>query len=182
MFCTKCGKEITNAALGVCTHCGNTIKVEQQPNQSYGGYGYQTVNPVENFNIITAYISWFKKYACFKGRSRRSEYWYGFLANTIVGWILQIIVFATYKGTISGLQEYNALLLSHPLLIIFNLVTFLPVLAAAVRRLHDTGRSGWYYFMMFVPLAGPIIFLVFLATDSQPGVNKYGTCPKGYNF
>lgn len=59
------------------------------------------------------------------------------------------------------------------------LAFIIPMLAAAVRRLHDTGRSGWWYFIGLVPLVGGIILLVLLATEGQPGPNQYGPPPRG---
>ncbi|PPK98357.1 uncharacterized protein DUF805 [Kineococcus xinjiangensis] len=54
----------------------------------------------------------------------------------------------------------------------------LPSLAVTVRRLQDTGRSGWWMLISAVPLAGPIVLLVLLAQDSEPGPNRFGPCPK----
>lgn len=62
---------------------------------------------------------------------------------------------------------------------IFCLAFLVPTLAASVRRLHDTNRSGWWYFISFIPFVGGIILIVFLAEDSQPGNNRYGSNPKG---
>ncbi len=47
-----------------------------------------------------------------------------------------------------------------------------------VRRLHDTGRSGWWYFIGFVPLIGGIVLMVFMVLDSDPDRNEYGPNPK----
>ena len=54
----------------------------------------------------------------------------------------------------------------------------IPSIAVAVRRLHDTNRSGWWYFISIIPIIGTIILIVFLVQDSQPGENKYGPNPK----
>ena len=70
----------------------------------------------------------------------------------------------TNQGLISGL---------------FALFIFLPSIAVFVRRLHDTGRSGWWFWILLVPLVGLIVILVFLCTDSQEEVNQYGPSPKG---
>jgi len=63
--------------------------------------------------------------------------------------------------------------------ILYALAVFVPGLAVSVRRLHDIGKSGWYYFIILIPIAGPIWFLVLMCTDSQPGDNQYGPNPKG---
>lgn len=61
---------------------------------------------------------------------------------------------------------------------VYLLGTLLPSLGAAVRRLHDTGRSGWWILIGAVPLVGGIILLVFLASDGAPESNAYGANPK----
>ena len=65
------------------------------------------------------------------------------------------------------------------LLIIFYLAILLPTMAVGVRRLHDTGRSGWFLLISLIPIIGGIVLLVFTVTDSTPGANQYGPNPKG---
>ena len=109
------------------------------------------------------------KYATFDGRARRSEYWWFYLATTIVDAILAAL------GNRIGLFKI--------LDVVFALAIFIPGLAVTFRRLHDVGKSGWYIFMTLIPIAGPIIFIVKLATDSEPGSNAYGENPKeGGNY
>jgi uncharacterized membrane protein YhaH (DUF805 family) len=62
---------------------------------------------------------------------------------------------------------------------LYSLAVLIPSIAVGVRRLHDTGRSGWWLLISLVPLIGIIVLIVFLATDSQPGANQYGPNPKG---
>ena len=64
------------------------------------------------------------------------------------------------------------------LFVLFILAFFIPSIDVLVRRLHDTGKSGWFYFIAFIPIVGAIILLVFLGKDSQPGTNQYGPNPK----
>ncbi len=104
----------------------------------------------------------FNKYATFSGRARRSEYWWFYLFYILVSIVLEIIVVAAR----------NAI----PLVLLLALV--LPSLAAIVRRLHDTGRSGWWFWIGLVPFIGAIILIVFACQDSQPGTNQYGPSPK----
>lgn len=61
---------------------------------------------------------------------------------------------------------------------LYSLALLLPSLGVSVRRLHDTGRSGWWIFISLIPLIGVIWFIVILAQDSQPGLNVYGPNPK----
>jgi len=62
--------------------------------------------------------------------------------------------------------------------VIFALGALVPGLAVLWRRLHDTGRSGWWVLIGLVPLVGVIVLIVFLATDGTPGDNRYGPNPK----
>ena len=61
---------------------------------------------------------------------------------------------------------------------IWIFATIVPALAVLIRRLHDTGKTGWWALVGFIPLVGAIVLLVFTVTDSSPGENKYGTSPK----
>jgi uncharacterized membrane protein YhaH (DUF805 family) len=119
-------------------------------------------------------MSWFLavvgKYATFKGRACRSEYWYFFLFYVLIFVGLSIVdgIFDTYNS------EQSVGLLSG----LFAIAMALPSLAVGVRRLHDTGRSGWWLLIGFVPLIGGIVLLVFAVRDSNPGQNAYGPNPK----
>ena len=62
---------------------------------------------------------------------------------------------------------------------LYALVLLLPSLAVGARRLHDTGRSGWWLLIGLVPLIGSIVLIIFFVLDSQPGDNPYGPNPKG---
>lgn len=105
-----------------------------------------------------------RRYADFSGRSRRSEYWY-------------YVLFVSLG--IVALMVIETLLWETPILTgIAYLGIIIPSLAVAVRRLHDTGRSGWWYFISLVPIVGPIALLVFFCEDSKPGPNKWGPNPK----
>jgi len=117
------------------------------------------------------YLGVLKKYTVFSGRAQRAEYWYFVLFNMIVGVALSMIDQAT--GTLdpdSGVGLLGGL---------YSLAVLLPSLAVAVRRLHDTGRSGWWMFILLIPLIGVIALLIFFVQDSQDGSNEYGNNPKG---
>ena len=66
-----------------------------------------------------------------------------------------------------------------PLYLIYTLAFLLPSIAVAIRRLHDTGRTGWWLLLALIPLIGAIVLIVFYCLDSQPGENEYGPNPKG---
>jgi uncharacterized membrane protein YhaH (DUF805 family) len=62
--------------------------------------------------------------------------------------------------------------------VIYALAVLIPGLAVAVRRLHDTDRTGWWILIGLIPIVGFIVLIVFLATDGTPGPNRYGPSPK----
>jgi uncharacterized membrane protein YhaH (DUF805 family) len=118
----------------------------------------------------------FKRYTDFRGRSRRREFWW--YALVLGG---SALVFFCAVGVIS-LAVFHQEPTSSALAVlefIWGLATILPNTAVAVRRLHDTGRSGWWLLLSFVPLIGSIVLIVFYCLDSQPGANKWGPNPKG---
>lgn len=128
-------------------------------------------------------MSWYllalKRYADFSGRSRRKEYWYFALFNFIV--ILALIVVAAVLGGFNSNQTGGINPAAMPffiLYIVYAIAIFIPSLAVSVRRLHDIGKSGWWFFINFIPYAGGIWFLVLMCLDSKPGPNQWGPNPK----
>ena len=116
------------------------------------------------------YLEVLKKYAVFKGRARRKEYWYFILFNTIISFVLSVMEEAA--GGL-GPEEVVGLLGG-----IYALAMLIPTLAVSVRRLHDTGRSGWWILIVLIPFIGFIVMLVFMVLDGTPGQNQYGANPK----
>ena len=116
-------------------------------------------------SFVEAITSVLSQYANFNGRARRSEYWYYVLAYAIISAVLNAL--AQYSSIFTVLSG------------IFGLALICPTLAVAVRRLHDIGKSGWYYLFALIPLVGAIILLVWFVKDSEPGDNMYGPNPKG---
>ncbi|MDP9436969.1 MAG: DUF805 domain-containing protein [Actinomycetota bacterium] len=114
-----------------------------------------------------AVSSGFARYASFSGRARRSEYWWFYLFTFLV------YVAATVIDAIIGVPATAAIAV---------LALFIPTLAVSVRRLHDTGRSGWWFLIGLVPLVGGIVLLVFFVQDGTPGANQYGPSPKETAF
>ncbi|MEO0027462.1 MAG: hypothetical protein RLZZ258_537 [Actinomycetota bacterium] len=110
--------------------------------------------------------SFFKNYANFNGRARRSEYWFATLFVVLVSIPLSAI------GTDFEHMTYG------PLYTIWTIAILLPSLAIAVRRLHDVGKPGTWLLFMLVPIIGGIILLVQYVTDSQPGENQFGPATK----
>ena len=115
------------------------------------------------------YLDAWKNYVNFQGRARRKAYWMFVLFNLIA---LVVLSFIESAIGLSGQNGYGILTG------LYTLAIILPLIALAVRRLHDTGRSGWWILIGLVPLIGPIVLIVFYVTDSQPGTNEYGPNPK----
>lgn len=122
----------------------------------------------------------FKKYATFNGRASRGEYWWVTLFNLIVvavlyAFMLPGIISATTAASTGGAPEFGAgYYVVTSLLSLWSLATLVPSIAVAVRRLHDTGRSGWFYLLGLIPLVGPIILIVFFASATTPSAEQYG--------
>lgn len=174
MFCKACGKEIADGNA-FCSYCGASTVAEAPqsqynqynqynqaqygaPNKSSSGGFFSDFSigsaPNEpgpnngNVDFLTAIKLFFSNYTNFKGRASLNEYWWAFLFNVLVGFVPVIGVF-------------------------LSLFCLVPGIAVCVRRLHDTGKSGAYYFMALIPIAGPIIFLVQMLKQSD-GHNEYG--------
>jgi uncharacterized membrane protein YhaH (DUF805 family) len=101
-----------------------------------------------------------------QGRANRAEYWW---------YVLFIALVAIVCGMLTIVSEG----LGAFIYAIFLLATILPVLAVEVRRLHDTGKSGWWILLGFIPVVGAIVLIIFCIGESQPGSNAYGPNPKG---
>ena len=123
---------------------------------------------IENYKNVV-----FNNYANFEGRARRREYWLFYLANAII----YLILFLSYcLCRCLGSSIYMDIFCL--VLLLFNLVLFIPNLALSVRRLHDTNRSGWWVLISLIPTIGTIIFFVFSVLPGTEGENEYGPDPK----
>ena len=116
------------------------------------------------------YLKCLKQYFDFSGRARRKEYWMFVLFNVIISIVLAIIDISI--GTFS--EESRIGILGG----IYALAVLFPGLAVSIRRLHDIGKSGWYYLVAFIPLVGAIILLVWFCTEGMPESNEWGEDPK----
>lgn len=125
------------------------------------------------------YLNALRNYALFSGRARRSEYWYFALFNLIFLIVAMVLDHALGSSfTINTLSGPVALPYGYCYLA-YSLVVLIPGLAVLVRRLHDVGKSGWFFLICLIPIVGAIWLLVLLFTDSHEGPNKYGLNPKG---
>jgi len=129
-------------------------------------------------------MHWFfrvlRKYAVFKGRARRREYWIFYLCYLIVAIILLILeAFSVAFEDVPFINEFTDLPVTIYFIIVsMNLAVLIPSIAVTVRRLHDTNRSGLWFFLTFIPLIGSITLIVFLVQNSQSGENRFGPNPK----
>jgi uncharacterized membrane protein YhaH (DUF805 family) len=119
-------------------------------------------------------ISYWKKvvlenYANFTGRARRAEFWWYFLANVIISFVFNILDAVIGTGMGAGIGVLG---------LIYSLAVLVPGLAVGVRRLHDTDKSGWWLLLVFIPIVGIIVLIVFWATDGTRGANDYGMSEK----
>lgn len=111
--------------------------------------------------IQEAVTTCFSKYVGFEGRAVRSEYWFWVLCAVIVSVVFQALgaVIGTIAAVLGGL---------------FQLGTLLPSVAVAVRRLHDTDRSGWLLLLLFIPIIGWLVLLYFMVQPGTQGPNRFG--------
>ena len=116
------------------------------------------------------YLKVLKQYADFSGRARRKEYWFFMLFNAIFA--IAAMIVDNMLGLAIEDVGYG------PVYLIYALVTLIPGIAVSVRRLHDIGKSGWYFLLAFIPCVGGIILLVFALTPGDTYTNDFGPDPK----
>jgi uncharacterized membrane protein YhaH (DUF805 family) len=118
-------------------------------------------------------MDWYRmvwqKYAQFDGRSRRKEYW----MFTLINMLIYVVIFAFTFGARGSLLTIAFWIFCF----LYGIAAIIPSLAVSVRRLHDTGRSGWWLLISLIPFGG-FVLLVFYVLDGTPGPNEYGPDPK----
>lgn len=115
----------------------------------------------------------FSKFATISGRARRSEYWYFSLFKFITLTTLYLV--AAVVSFVASLD----------LTVVFwsiSLALLIPSITVHIRRLHDTGRSGWNILWCLLPFIGSVVLLIFLVQDSMSSTNKWGPDPKARTF
>jgi uncharacterized membrane protein YhaH (DUF805 family) len=110
-------------------------------------------------DFIDQYVKVLKHYTVFEGRARRSEFWKFVLVSFVISLVL---------GWVSDMLEA-----------LYALAVLIPSIAVGARRLHDIGKSGWWQLLVLIPVVGWIVLIVFLALDTEPKDNQYGSNPKG---
>ena len=155
--------------------------------------GLGAYSQVEHLSLWGYYKKCWSNYATFSGRARRSEFWgfalYNFLILIGIEFVVALIVGLFIMLTSDKETGFLGALFAAPIALmvissIYSLAAFIPNLAVASRRLHDTGRSFWWYLLILlgiIPIIGLIalvVLLVFFCLDSEPQQNQYGPNPK----
>lgn len=134
-----------------------------------------------NASFTDAVKLFFTRYFDFRGRSRRKEYWYPVLFNTLVYMALNIlsIIFIVLAARSNSGNVFAAIsLILSIVVLIYAIAIIIPSIAVQVRRLHDIGKSGWYILVSVIPIIGGIMMFIWMVTDSEPSENEWGPCPK----
>lgn len=157
--CNHCGQMVDDTAT-YCPKCGQPVNAQTPPNfnqqqqqQQQGFYTAPNGRKVRNMEMLEACKLFWVKYATFEGRSRRAEFWWAYLMT----FVLSLLLSWTY---------------------IVPLACLIPSIAVGVRRLHDIGKSGWYYLLSLIPIVGTIVLIVWWCQEGTIGRNEYGEDPK----
>jgi uncharacterized membrane protein YhaH (DUF805 family) len=117
-------------------------------------------------NFTEAITSGFQNYFNFSARAQRSAYWYWLLFAVLVSIVASLIDRMAFSRI--GVSPVSALA---------NLAILVPGIAVAVRRLHDTDRSGWWILLFLIPLVGAIILIIWFCASGTEGANRFGPNP-----
>jgi uncharacterized membrane protein YhaH (DUF805 family) len=119
--------------------------------------------------FIDAIKSYFKNYATFRGRARRSEFWFAALFTFLASSAISIIA----PGHTEMVGQY-AIQQNSTLSNLWDLATFLPTLAIMWRRLHDVNKPGGWFFFVLLPIVGWVLLLIQLVKDGDAAANRFG--------
>ena len=133
----------------------------------------QNVKPRLSMGEAVANV--FKNYANFKGRARRSEYWWFLVFNSLVSIFLNCIIQPIAN---SNSNSMFLVCLALFLYLAYLVGMIIPAWAVTVRRLHDIGKSGWWWLIALIPIVGSLVLLVWSCQDSAVCESKYGSSPK----
>jgi len=173
MFCSNCGTKLEEGTK-FCTQCGTRLDgdagVSPAVKTAYAGTAPKK-------NGWQYFCGVYKKYAVFKGRARRAEYWWACLFNTIFVWLFYFLAWRLFTAVMSnlGVDGEAALafggLAAYISQCILSLAILLPGLGVAIRRMHDVNKSGWFCLI-------PLYNIVLLITAGTTGPNRFGPDPK----
>ena len=132
-------------------------------------------------SFVVAVKHCLRNYVSFSGRARRSEFWWFALFAYGAGILLSIVDLSLFGEATTLVTDTSVSVSSEtqfaPFTTIFMLAVFLPYISVSVRRLHDTDRTGWWYWIVLIPLIGAIVLIVWFATKGTSGQNRYGEDP-----
>lgn len=151
MFCSKCGKE-NSEGVKFCGSCGANIETLAMPSRVSASASASGDQMTFGKSISTC----MGKYVDFNGRAARPEYWWFFLFTVLLTWFADIADPSKVGSTI------------------VSLALLLPSLSAATRRLHDTGRSGWWQ-LIGLTVIGLIPLFIWFASKGDDRSNEYGS-------
>ena len=151
------------------------MEQEGQPQAQQFGAPAFSPRPQQMMGFMDALTTVFRnKYATFSGRASRSEYWWAYLGYFVIATVLQI--FALVGGII--LIDAGQLALLPTLIALVGIFALIiPTIAVSVRRMHDTGKSGWMLLILIIPCIGFILWIVWMVEDGQAHDNAYGPVP-----
>ena len=151
------------------------MEQEGQPQAQQFGAPAFSPRPQQMMGFMDALTTVFRnKYATFSGRASRSEYWWSYLGYFVIATVLQI--FAIIGGI--RLIDAGELALLPSLIALVGIVAMIiPTIAVSVRRMHDTGKSGWMLLILIIPCIGFILWIVWMVEDGQAHDNAYGPVP-----
>lgn len=168
--CTKCRAQYADD-VRFCANCGAPLEEGAQTSGAYqrdyqqGGGSDQPAGEARGVGFGDAIrICLTKKYATFQGRATRAEYWYFTLFLFLMGLAVGIFV-----SLLCGDPDV-AMCCS----VLLGLGVICPSVGVFVRRLHDIGKSGWWYWIALIPYVGALVLLFFCCMPSQPKDNEYG--------
>lgn len=116
------------------------------------------------------------KYATFAGRARRSEFWWFYLFTLLPSALIWAVAFLAGSKSGGGFSGLGYLLLV--IATVWALANIIPTIAVSVRRLHDSDRSGWWFWIQLIPCGiGYVWFLVLLIIEGTRGPNTFGPEP-----
>jgi len=127
----------------------------------------------DSMDFQDAVTAGFQRYFTFAGRATRSEYWFYTLFVLLVAFVINMIHMTL--GTALGFNNQNSIYIYA--FITIYLVAYIPLIPLTVRRLHDKGRSGWWFFLTFVPVIGAAILIIWFCQKGTEGPNDYGPDP-----
>ena len=133
--------------------------------------------PLYGASIGQAFTRFWRKYVTLRGRASRSEFWWWFLIYAGFGVVLSVINQIVVGALPAGETELSVII-NHTVKVsiastIWSLINFIGAISLTVRRLHDTNRSGWWWFVQLIPMIGSIIMIIFVALPSNQAGRRF---------